>query len=86
MAGRSSSAPVRARLEAATHGDARRVRALRVALGEDDEGRRTARVLEGQQPHRLASFPATDAYALIPATDGDVAAGESVEVVVVPGG
>lgn len=85
MAGREPAAPLRARLQAATHGDARRVRALRVALGEDELGARTAAVLDGQQPHRLASLPATDAYALIPAADGDLPAGTVVEVVLVPG-
>ncbi|MDO9408050.1 gephyrin-like molybdotransferase Glp [Patulibacter sp.] len=85
MAGGDPATPLRARLLADTHGDARRVRALRVALGEDADGRRTARVLEGQQPHRLASMPATVAYALIPAADGVLAAGTVVEVVPLPG-
>ncbi|CAB4917311.1 unannotated protein [freshwater metagenome] len=86
MTGREPAGPLRARLQAATHGDARRVRALRVALGEDEHGGRTAVVLDGQQPHRLASMPATHAYALIPAADGDLPAGSVVEVVPVPGG
>jgi len=85
MTGRAPAPPLRARLLEPTRGDARRVRALRVALGEDDDGGRTARVLEGQQPHRLASLPETAAYALIPAADGPVAAGTVVEVVPVAG-
>lgn len=85
MTGRPAATPLRARLTEATHGDARRVRALRVALGEDAGGARTARVLPGQQPHRLASLPATDAYALIPAADGALPAGTVVEVVPVAG-
>ncbi|MEV4423269.1 molybdopterin molybdotransferase MoeA, partial [Patulibacter sp. NPDC049589] len=86
MTGRAPAAPLRARLTAATHGDARRVRALRVALGEDADGGRTATVLQAQQPHRLASFPATTAFALLPAADGPLPAGAVVEVVVVPAG
>lgn len=86
MTGRGPAPVTRARVAHATHGDAGRVRALRVALGEDDDGGRVARVLEGQQPHRLASLPATDAYALVPAGAGVLHAGTTVEVVLVPRG
>lgn len=84
MSGRPVAAPVHARL-AADERAGRRVRALRVALGEDDAGRRIARVLDGQQAHRLASFPATQAFALILAGDRPLEAGTRVEVVPMPG-
>jgi molybdopterin molybdotransferase len=85
MTGRPPAPPVRARLAAGTHGDAGRVRALRVALQDDPDGARVARVLEGQQPHRLSSLPATAAFALVPAGAGELPAGAIVEVVPVPG-
>jgi molybdopterin molybdotransferase len=74
-----------ARLAAGTHGDARRVRALRATLRADPDGGRTAVVLDGQEPHRLGSLARTEALALVPPDAGALAPGAVVEVVPLPG-
>jgi molybdopterin molybdotransferase len=83
--GRPPAAPQYARLAAGTHGDARRVRALRATLRADPDGGRTATVLSGQQPHRLGSLARTAVLALVPSSDGPLDAGAVVEVVPLPG-
>jgi molybdopterin molybdotransferase len=83
--GRAPAAPRYARLAAGTHGDERRVRALRATLRTEPDGGRTAIVLDGQQPHRLGSLARTEALALVPPSAGALAAGAVVEVVSLPG-
>jgi molybdopterin biosynthesis enzyme len=58
---------------------------MRVRLEHDDDGRRVAHLLEGQQSHRLASLPATDAFALLSAGSGLLEEGSSVPIVALPG-
>lgn len=85
MGGRPRVLPRRARLVATTRSHATRLRVLRVRLGETTDGGRTALVLDGQQPHRLASLAGTDALALVPPSSVPLAAGSTVEVVPLPG-
>jgi molybdopterin molybdotransferase len=84
-AGRPPVPPRYARLAVGTHGDARRVRALRATLRADPDGGWTATVLEGQQPHRLGSLALTEALALVPPSADRLEAGAVVEVVPLPG-
>lgn len=83
--GLAPAPPRYARLAAGTHGDARRVRALRATLRADPDGGWTATVLDGQQPHRLGSLARTEALALVPPSAGPLEAGAVVEVVPLPG-
>jgi molybdopterin molybdotransferase len=84
-AGLAPVPPRYARLAAGTHGDARRVRALRATLRADPDGGWTATVLHGQQPHRLGSLARTEALALVPPSAAPLPAGAAVEVVPLPG-
>lgn len=83
--GRPPALPRYARLAAGTHGDERRVRALRSTLTWAPDGAVVATVLDGQQPHRLGPLARTDALALVPPSAGPLAAGTVVEVVPLPG-
>ena len=74
-----SPARARARLDAPVKLNARREQAIRVRLAVSDDGWR-AEPTGPQGSHQISSMLGADALALVPAGDGELAAGELVHV------
>ncbi|MBF6619959.1 MAG: molybdopterin molybdotransferase MoeA [Patulibacter sp.] len=85
MLGRPPAPRTVGRLGAEASPDRRRTRALRARLAVADDGVLTVRPLGPQHSHRLRPLADGEVLALLPAGDGPLPAGATVELVPIPG-